>query len=1479
MPRLARLRLVSVGHEQARMDDLLLDFRDRDGKPTDSTLWLRNGGGKSSILNLFFALLRPSRRDFLGGKADSRRRSLEDYVLPQDHAVVVAEWELDRPSGTLDLAEPTARLLTGVFYEWRTPQELRRLFFSGRVADAVTLESLPLTREQDGGSRRRLTMASFRQEWTALRERLPHLQCGATEVLSEWIQQLEAAGLDPDLFKYQIKMNLREGGADELFRFGTPEEFVDFLLELVLDPALADRISKNIAVYREQLLERRDRRLPERDLVQGLVQRLKPLRDIAEDRASLSGELADASTRLFRLRRWVDERLTRVCAELIEVEDAERRHAAEAHRLRREVDVQSRDAAVMRLAAAQIRLARVDTELAQQERVQDEAKLVSSTWDAAIPLRNARRFEQQAAMYRKDLERNQHNEAPLLVNLRRAAGALAAALAHEIQTLRRAQEDALETKRRSRDAARALEQQAKECTAAISRADTQIAQMERQEAMAAAARGELESRGALVPGERGGAAMLRLGDQIEQARQAELDLRAAIEEQRARLGEISRHRVEALARAQMRQEQARVLRTGLQAATDRRRQIEDDPLLARVLEVEALDIERASGEILNTLEARAWLEQERGVLARVEREEDQRSVKHLEEHGLLPPSPDVHRVLEAIRARLPAAWSAWEWIEQNIRRDQRREFVIRAPELASGVIVRDADFEKAQELLAKSGVAPDAPVVLLTATAAKANPSPSPGPRAVLGPASDAWYEKTSAEEELRRRRARLDQIDAKIRDAAALHRQILDLAMRVREFRREHPRGWFGAEEHRLLTAEAEAADAHTRTLELETEHASTEQRINGLEERREVRQNERLRCEADHHRVELYVRDHEAPAADLQNALAQARQASKVQAAELERLQRDAAQRDMVADAAEQQAGRHGEEARAREEELRAVEYVEAEQQPHATPGPLDEYRDTYQHQKRSYEERVGKKELLQLARQADDNAREERRKLNQLLRDGVTEAEARRLLDSLDDPTRAEEEAQRARELHASARGLLGALSRDHKQAKERLADAQRACTRWGDVSEFLSGDLPASADEADLSVEQAEASVAQLTAEAALEDAAQKQSAARGEGLKHRRSGLEKDRNRLSTIESSYSHLLSGGTAEPPPVELDDETFDSHLDELDTALRNARARAEDLDRRCQGAARLVRAWAGEARFERLHDSIAQQFRSLEDQELERSAARWSGQLELRLEHVSAQLAEMDRHRDVLVGEVVSVAEEGLKILQKASTHSTLPEHVPGLGGAQFLRITCRPPDDPGERRGRIGDLVDELIGEHEVPGGVALVQQAVRRLARPIEVRVLNPDPALGRRYVGIAEMARFSGGEQLTGAILLYCTLAQLRARQRAMARKPSSVLLLDNPIGRASRPKFLELQREVARAMGVQLIYTTGVNDFDAMHALPNVIRLRNERIDRNRGHRVVEHHAGEGAIEAARVVRPDAPKQTVTAVEEPTISDGTPAR
>jgi hypothetical protein len=224
--------------------------------------------------------------------------------------------------------------------------------------------------------------------------------------------------------------------------------------------------------------------------------------------------------------------------------------------------------------------------------------------------------------------------------------------------------------------------------------------------------------------------------------------------------------------------------------------------------------------------------------------------------------------------------------------------------------------------------------------------------------------------------------------------------------------------------------------------------------------------------------------------------------------------------------------------------------------------------------------------------------------------------------------------------------------------------------------------------------------------------------------------------------------------------------------------------------------------------------------------------------------------------------TAADEALSLLTRISRLSRLPDGLP-QAGRQFVKIETKASDNPVERREHVGELIDELLEKGDIGEGLKLIQRAVRRVARRISVRVLHPDLHHSTARVAISDMRRFSGGERLTCGILLYCTLIRLRNTD-SNRRAGSSVLILDNPIGTASRISFLDLQREVARAMNVQLIYATAVNDLHAVGSLENVIRLSNTRADRRTGRRFIEVEQDTphpvGAIDAARIVFDSAP-------------------
>jgi|GEM_PF-1096001 len=1489
MPRLARLRYVSIGHPNARLEDLTLDLRDGEGRATDSTLWLRNGGGKSSILNLFFALLRPDRREFLGGRAEAKRRKIEDYVLPEDRAVLVAEWELDPPAGTLDLAPDTSgpeRYLSGVFYEWRQVgggPSLRRLFFAAPADDAeprLTIDGLPLTLHGDDGELRRRTMSSFKSEWTALAEERGAGEVITTEHQREWHEQLDRVGIDTELFAYQIRMNQREGGVDELFRFDSDEAFVDFLLELALDPALGERVGRNIATFKTELKERRDRLVPERVLLEGLAARLSPLVGLTHDRAALSGRLDEAAATVTGLRLWGDAEVARFESEAEAAADAAKvaeRDVAVARASRAE---SLQRAAGLRLAAAQARHAETELELDTTRHRIVEAERLKTLWEAAVPLRNALRFERQAEQHRKDLEQKQSQNAPALAALEAGAVAYAGALATKARRLRLDESARRADEEAARAEVRELRRKIGAAHATLARVESEIRRLEGLVEEHGRERRHLEVEGALEVEEPGEVALARLDGEVARDEARLEGLRAELKVAKDKIAALYEQRREASAEEAAVRAKARAEAKRLAEATALRRELEEHPRLRSLLEVESLDLERLPEATLAQLGEAARRSLDQVVRLKIERAADVRAVVHLEERGLLPPGPDAERVLEALAGRVVGARSGWAWLEaQGHEGEGPRGRLRRAPHLAVAVVVPDDALDEAASLVARSGLELDG-MVALVGEGTLADDGAAEGVR-VVGPASDAWFDRAAAEVELGRRQARLDSYAGQIVEEEARRSEIEGLVGRIRELRRRFPRGWFAEQEARVTELEERAATHAARASEAAEAARAADAGTGEASAEIERIGKDQARRRTQRALVGQFVRQHEARLEAHRAALADARAARETARAEEERWAEVEATVEARATELSDTTRKLGEEARAVEQELSTVEYVTGGGHLHAAARgeeaadapSVDELRERYKALKAGYEERVDEDGLVRLRREAEGLAREERRRFTTRLGAGrrgkgvraLDEASVLAALRGLDDAQDVETRLDEASRAHETAQFALGELTAREKQARDALTAERRRCREArAEVPEGFSGtpeDAEARAFEADEAAALAGERIETRRADA---ERARARHAERNRAAE----GLRKDRAHLDAVVGAHAALFGERleTATPAPVGgLDADELVTRVRGLEVELKGVREELSRLDGARSSAVRALRAWATDPKFEALSSPIARQFSRAEAEDLEGRAPGLADELALRVQIIASQLEEMDKHREVLVSEALAAAEEGLALVRAAAQQSRLPEHLPGLGGARFLRVTMHVPEDGAARRERIAELVDQLLDSRaggEGVSGLALVQQAVRKLARPIRVSVLNPDPVVGRERVDITDMARFSGGEQLTSAILLYCTLAQLRVRRRGMFRRHSSLLALDNPIGRASRVRFLELQREVARAMDVQLVYTTAVNDYEALRALPNVIRVKNQRIDKRSGYRVLESDKAVGRLEAARIVRGELPPQ-----------------
>jgi hypothetical protein len=259
--------------------------------------------------------------------------------------------------------------------------------------------------------------------------------------------------------------------------------------------------------------------------------------------------------------------------------------------------------------------------------------------------------------------------------------------------------------------------------------------------------------------------------------------------------------------------------------------------------------------------------------------------------------------------------------------------------------------------------------------------------------------------------------------------------------------------------------------------------------------------------------------------------------------------------------------------------------------------------------------------------------------------------------------------------------------------------------------------------------------------------------------------------------------------------------------------------------------LRTVVNDIRFHSLVSHVRTQISTVSPEQLPRHAAAWADALRPRLRSLTDDLAHGARHHDMIVTRLEGMVVYALRTLRQAQRLSRLPPGLAGWSGEEFLRFAFTPVEGEVLRR-QLSVLVDaETRAEARRDGTTVLLRGVRAAVPRGFTVTMLKPDAVLRAERVRVSSVRDvFSGGQHLTAAILLYCTLAALRANRRGrVQRGHAGVLFLDNPIGRASAGYLLDLQRTVAAALGVQLVYTTGLFDAEALGAFPLIVRLRND--------------------------------------------------
>ncbi|UED82889.1 hypothetical protein [Streptomyces profundus] len=1484
MYELSRVRLYSIGPAGARYADTVLDLRGvgapvPEPAPTQAdffeeeptgpplrpapagVLFLENGGGKSVLLKLIFSVMLPGHRNTLGGASSG---VLRKFLLADDCGHVALEWQHTRTGETV---------VVGKCSEWRgrqvssDPRKFAEAWYSFRPGPGMSLDSLPVAESTalrgsasadgtSGARGRRRTMKGFRDVLTETARAYPNLDVVWEEIHERWIEHLGGLGLDPELFRYQREMNADEGEAAGLFAVKNDADFTDLLLRAVTDPRDTDGLADLVHGFADKL-GRRAELTAERDFTAGSVELLQQVTEAAGQREgarSVHGAAehrARAFSRRLAARAAAERELAGELAQRAE-RGAEAVAAAESG-----TGTAIRTAAELAYRHASLALAAAEQAATAQRRELLEARTQQAAWEAAETVLAHRAAADRAARVAAAIREAERDAAPALAARSRAAADLVRALHRAAE---RGEGAAADHEERSGALLRAAESAHRDATTAATeaqRARSEAEHLRQRLAEVAQETAEAVAAGWLAdgPGADPARAALAAADAERAAVAAFETARTAASRGAERARESAAERAAAELAAARAADAAGAAASALAAERATAGALAEEARLAALLGVApeagapgltVTELDANAETLAGLLDDAVESAERRLFELRTAAADDTRMLAALGDGGLLPPGPDVLATVEFLGEHGIPALPGWRYLAQAVAPADHAAVLAARPELVDGVVITDrASHDRAREVLAEAALLPRSAVAVGTAAALLA-PTPAPGAGQESGvflvPPNPAMHDERAADAERQALRARAAARDGDIRALAARIGEDRSLAARIASWRAGCPAGRLAelaatAERTGLAAAEAESRHTTAVARAVEAEEAAAEA-ARARDERQEAAQRARRSADAlaglahrlrERGRWQSRLRELAAETAE-----AEARATERLAAAQAADEDRRAAQR------AADDARRTARALRAERAEVSGAPEEEPPPAGDAAPPPeesLPTLREAYRSAARLYEKVGVGADLRAEQARAEGDESAARTALDRL--SNKVRTRAARLLEG---PEGADGPSRQAAGSRAEAQVQL--LETRSGAASERLGRLRGEAERLAPADGTAHIELPAERvpDDAERAAEllrEADAEVAArqealATAQATHRDLAAQHAEALGAA-----DGFAESAAHLGDQPHDAGDAPADpGQAPPEPYPGSIEEARAGVGDARRALRAAAAGLATAESGVRDACDQLVRHANATRFEQVRTPARTQIRELPGAALPTHAAAWAQAFAPRLRVLGDELIQLERNRDGIVDRLRGLVESGLATLRSAQRLSRLPEGLGEWSGQEFLRIRFDEPDQATLTE-RLGEVVDEVTraavrkNSDLRRDGVSLLLRGTHAALRPggVRVEILKPDAVLRAERVPVGQMGDvFSGGQLLTAAIALYCTMAALRGNDRGRDQhRHAGTLFLDNPIGRANATYLLELQRAVADALGVQLLYTTGLFDTTALAEFPLVIRLRND--------------------------------------------------
>ncbi|MDX2564947.1 hypothetical protein PV371_35575 [Streptomyces sp. TX20-6-3] len=1447
-------------------------------------LFLENGGGKSVLLKLIFSVMLPGHRNTLGGASSG---VLRKFLLADDCGHVALEWQHTLTGELVVVGKASEWRGRQVSSD---PRKFAEAWYSFRPGPGLSLDNLPVAEATSvrapvegasGATGRRRTMKGFRDAITEAGKAYPHLEVSWEEIHDRWNEHLGELGLDPELFRYQREMNADEGEAAGLFAVKKDSDFTDLLLRAVTDTRDTDGLADLVGGFGNKL-GRRAELTAEREFTAGSVDLLNRIVEAAGTRSAAR----DIHTAAERRTRTLARRLSaRAAVERARGAELAQQVTSAGHAVAEAETARGRAALIAAELAyrhASLALTAAEKGAASQRRELTDARTVHAAWQAAEVVLRHRAAGDRSARVAAAIREAERDAAPALAARAEAAADLVRALSAAAEEGER---HAAEEEERSTALQEVGETAHRDATAAATEAQRarseaghlrqRLAEVEQETAEAVRA-GWLDdtapdadpARAALAASDAEKTTVAAWDTAREAARTAADRAReAAGAEARAELAaaraadaaeaagnayDAERRAAESLAGERRLAELLSLPATGLPAA--------GSPLPGQRAATPGADTEEAAGTDtggapqgpLTVTEFDRYADELRGMLdqavtsaerqlfeLRTAAADDSRILGALGDGGLLPPGPDVLATVEYLGEHGIPALPGWRYLAQAVDPADHARVLAARPELVDGVVITDpVSYGRAREVLGTAALLPRSAVAVGTAAALLA-PVPAQDTADDTGvflvPPNPAMHDEHAADEERHALRARAAARDEEIRTLAARLAGDRSLAARIGAWRADCPPGML-AELAAVAATARETAEAATATLdEARTARAEADEAAAEAAQVRDERQEaaQRARRVADALAgLAFRLRERSAWQAKLRELADDAAEAEARAQTCLERARAADEDRRATQRSADD-AHRTARALRAERAEIAGAPDTLPEGDAPAPRAALPTLREAYRAASQLYEKVGVGADLRAEQARAEGDESAALAELDRLTNKVRTRAE--QLLESTDGADGPSRQAAAAR-----AESLVQMLETRASEASEKLGrlrgEAERLAPEDGEEHTELPEDLvPADA-------ERAQALLRTATAELASRTDALEAARAAHTGLLRDHRAAEDAAGGFDETSALLRDLLRDHTdeereeTEPYPGSLEEARTTAA--EARRSLRSCTAELSAADAAVREASDILVRHANSTRYEQVRTPARQQIRELPASALPEHAAKWAEAFAPRLRVLTDELEQLERNRDSIVDRLRGLVESSLATLRSAQRLSRLPEGLGEWSGQEFLRIRFEEPDQATLAE-RLGEVVDEATRAAVKKNsdlrrdGMSLLLRGVQAALEPkgVSVEILKPDAVLRAERVPVGQMGDvFSGGQLLTAAIALYCTMAALRSNDRGRDKhRHAGTLFLDNPIGRANATYLLELQRAVSDALGVQLLYTTGLFDTTALAEFPLVIRLRND--------------------------------------------------